>query len=104
MNIIELNKILKKNRGVVLYFYNNHCAPCKVLRPKVQSLIETEFPELVFCLIDTEASSALSAEYQVFASPTILLFIEELEYLRESKNVSISELHDKVDRLYKMAF
>lgn len=100
----DIEEIIKQNRGVVLYFYNNHCAPCKVLRPKIQELIENNFELLNFQLIDTEDSAELSATYQVFASPTILLIVDGQEYLRESKNVSVAEFGEKVSRIYQLAF
>jgi thioredoxin 1 len=104
MEIIEIENLLMSKPAVMLYFYNDSCAPCKILRPKVQELISTEFPNIEFHLINSEQNAAVSAHYSVFASPAILVFFEGKEYIRESKNISISELHDKIERIYKMAF
>jgi hypothetical protein len=70
----------------------------------VQELVETEFPAMEFVLINTELYPVTAAEFGVFSSPTILAFFESKEYIRESKNISISELYDKIERFYKMIF
>ncbi len=104
MEINDIQKVIADNVAVVLYFYNDNCAPCKVLRPKVQDLVEIEFPLMKFVLINSEQFPVTSAAYGVFASPTIIFFFEAKEYIRESKNISISELHDKIERIYSMVF
>jgi thioredoxin 1 len=104
METEEFQSFIKEKPAVMLYFYNDNCAPCKVLRPKVQEMVESDFPNLEFRLINTEHQLALAAQLGVFAAPTILCFFEGKEYIRESKNISISELHDKIERIYNMIF
>ncbi len=104
MEINDIQKVITENKAVVLYFYNDNCAPCKVLRPKVQDLVEMEFPLMKFVLINSEQFPVTSAAYSVFASPTIIALFEAKEYIRESKNISISELRGKIERIYKMVF
>jgi thioredoxin 1 len=104
MEIQDIGKLITDKAAVLLYFYNDNCAPCKILRPKVQELVQNNFPNIEFRLINAEQFPASSAQYGVFASPTLLVFFEGKEYIRESKNISISELHDKIARIYKMIF
>jgi len=104
MKVIDIQNTIKEKKAVLLYFYNDNCAPCKVLRPKVQDLVEAEFPEIHFLLVNAEQFPETAAEYGVFSSPTLLVFFEGKEFIRESKNISISELHNKIERIYKLAF
>lgn len=104
MEKADIQNYIAEKQAVLLYFYNDSCAPCKVLRPKVQELVESEFPQMEFKLINAEMFPATAAEYGVFSSPTILVFFESKEYIRESKNISISELYDKINRFYSMVF
>jgi thioredoxin 1 len=104
MDINVIKNIVAEKTAILLYFYNDNCAPCKLLRPKVQALIESDFPAMEFFLINTEQSPEVAAEFGVFASPTILVFFEGKEFIRESKNVSISELHFKIVRYYNLLF
>ncbi len=100
----DIQNFIKSNTAVLLYFYNDNCAPCKILRPKVQEMIESDFSEIQFRLINAEHYPATAVQYDVFSSPTLLIFFEGKEYIRESKNISISELHDKTERIYRMIF
>jgi thioredoxin 1 len=104
MEISEIQSLISDKTIVLLYLYNDNCAPCKVLRPKVQEMITEDFPNIEFRLINAEQYATTLAEYGVFASPTLLVFIEGKEYIRESKNISNSELHDKIERYYNMVF
>jgi thioredoxin 1 len=104
MEINEIQSLIADKTAVLLYFYNDNCAPCKVLRPKVQEMVKEYFPNFELRLINAEKYPATSAEYGVFASPTLLVFIEGKEYIRESKNISINELHEKIERYYNMVF
>ncbi len=106
-----LNMILKplqdkvaNSRAIVLYFKNDACAPCLALRPKVQELIETDFPKMEFEMVDTTKEPLLSSAYHVFSNPTILVFFEGKEYIRKSKNIGIGVLGQEIERLYKMVF
>ena len=104
MEITEIQTLIAENPAVLLYFYNDHCAPCQVLRPKVQALLERDFPLIEFLLIDAEQNAATTAQYGVFASPALVVFFDGKEYIRESKNISIYELHDKIERIYRLIF
>ena len=104
MEIKNIESLVAEKTAVLLYFYNDNCAPCKILRPKVQELVQDEFPNIEFRLINAEQFPATSAQYGVFSSPTLLVYFEGKEYIRESKNISVSELHDKIERIYRMVF
>lgn len=100
----QIQNILKEKTAVLLYFYNDNCAPCTILRPKVKHLVETAFPKMDFVLLHAEKAPEAAAHYGIFAAPTLLVFFEGKEYIRESKNISINELHDKIERYYNMVF
>jgi len=104
MDFKNLKNLVAEKTAILLYFYNDNCAPCKVLRPKVQEMLETDFPAMEFVLINAEQFPLIAAEYGVFASPTLLVFFEGKEFIRESKNISISELHEKIERYYNLVF
>lgn len=90
--------------AVLVYFKNDKCAPCLVLRPKVQALLATEFPKVEVIIVDTLGQPEFAGEFHVFANPTLLLFLAGKEYLRKSKYVAIPELRAGIGRLYEMMF
>jgi thioredoxin 1 len=104
MNLSDIQTIITNKPAVFLYFFNDNCAPCKILRPKVQEMVATHFDKLEFHLVNAEKFAETAAHFGIFSSPTLLVFFEGKEYIRESKNISINELHDKINRYYKMIF
>ncbi len=100
----SLKTLIETEPAVLVYFKNDNCGPCLVLRPKVQELIEAEFPKLKFIVVDSVEQPELNGEFQVFANPTLLVFFDGREYIRKSKYVSIAELQSEIGRLYGMMF
>lgn len=91
-------------KGVVVYFYSDRCAPCISLRPKVKGLIEQQFPEMKLVFINSENHPEIPAQYGVFANPCILVFFEGKEFNRYSKYISIGQLSHDIGRIYPMVF
>lgn len=104
METQKLLKLIGEKTAVLAYFYNDNCAPCTILRPKVKEMVETRFPNIEFILVHAEKAPETSAHFGIFAAPTLLVFFEGKEYIRESKNISISELQAKIERYYNMIF
>ncbi|MGB0391150.1 MAG: thioredoxin family protein [Salibacteraceae bacterium] len=104
MEIGELQHIINSETGVVIYFKNNKCAPCMALRPKVEELVNMNFPKMKFVMVDTISNPKLTSAFNVFANPTILVFFEGKEYIRKSKFIGMSELDQEMERIYKMVF
>ncbi|NLB48612.1 MAG: thioredoxin [Erysipelotrichia bacterium] len=62
-----------KEGTVVVDFFASWCGPCKMLTPVLEQLAE-EKKDVVFLKVDVDQASALAAQFQVQAVPTILLF------------------------------
>lgn len=96
---------LKETEPVLLtYFSTEVCSVCKVLKPKVEKLIQTEFPKIKLVYINSDKLPEVAAQSQVFAAPTILIFIDGKEYIRKSRNIGVSELQREIERPYSMLF
>ena len=103
-NKAEITEFLQRNDAALLYFYNNNCAPCISLRPKVIELVEKRFPKMKLVYVDSLQSPEVSAFFQVFSNPTLLVFFEGKEYNRLSKYVSIPQLEESIGRPYQLLF
>ena len=100
----NIKETISQEAAVLVYFKNDMCAPCMALRPKVEELISSKFPEMKFIVVDSVENPELNGEFQVFANPTLLVFFDGKEYIRKSKYVSIPELEAEIGRLYGMMF
>ncbi len=77
---------------------------CKVLKPKVIEMIESDFPEMKYCYVDLNESKEILGQLSVFSVPTILVYFEGKETIRASRNVHLEELREQIERYYKMIF
>ena len=102
--LTSLQLEVQKELGVVVYFYNDDCAPCISLRPKVEQLVNDEFPKMKMLWVNSKDQPTIPINYSVFANPTILLFFDGKETKRFSKYVSVGELENAIDRYYTLIF
>ncbi len=100
----ELENILQNNKMALVYFSHRHCNVCKVLRPKIHELIVNNYPGVALFYVDTVKYPEVPGQYSVFAVPTILVFVEEKEYIRESRHISVASFSERLNKLYKAYF
>ena len=103
-NLAKIEAFVAQNEAVLLYFKNDACGPCRVLRPKVEALLQADFPKVKMMIVDSEQQPLLNGHYGVFSNPTLLVFFDGKEYLRKSKHISMGELKGEMQRLYQLAF
>jgi thioredoxin-like negative regulator of GroEL len=104
MNKEDLSAALGKNPMILAYFSTPDCNVCKVLRPKVEALLQEQYPECAFIYIDCVEYKETAAQFSVFAVPTLILFIEGKESIRKSRNVSLYDLSSEIERPYNLLF
>lgn len=100
----EFLELKEKSSALLGYFSTDGCNVCKVLKPKVQELIQNEFPRIKPVYIKSDKLPEVAAQHRVFAAPTILVFFEGREYIRKSRNIGIGELEREIARPYSMIF
>lgn len=99
-----LKQLSKDEKGLLIYFYSDRCAPCLSLRPKVQEMVNEDFKGMKLVFVNSEKQPEIPAHFGVFANPGIIVFFEGNEFRRYSKYISINELGGDIDRIYKMVF
>ncbi len=100
----EFQNIVESKKAVFFYLSTPECNVCKVLKPKVLEMVENDFPEINFCYVDLNAAKEISGQLSVFSVPTILVYFEGKETIRVSRNVHLEELHEQIERYYKIIF
>jgi thioredoxin-like negative regulator of GroEL len=93
-----------ENLALLVYFSHEKCNVCKVLKPKVEELINDKFPQIKLFYADTVNYPELAAQNQIFAVPTLLIYFDGRESIRKSRNIGISELEDLLTRPYELIF
>jgi thioredoxin 1 len=100
----ELADLLNAQPMVLVYLSHDGCQVCKVLKPKVEEMVEREFPLMVMAEVNTFHSADLAAQLSVFAVPTILLYADGNEMQRFSRTFGIVELGAAIQRPYAMIY
>ena len=108
--MIEINKkqeileILKTSKAVMLYFASTNCSVCEVLRPKIEMNISLNFPKMKQYYINSNQNLDIASFFNIFSSPTILVFFEGKEFKRYGRNISLDIFNSEIKRLYEMVF
>ena len=102
MSLEELQNIIRTEVGVLLYFSGENCNVCHALRPKFKELFDAEFPQLKQIYLDAHENIEISAHFQVFSVPTMMVFMDGREFVKEGRSVSLYQLKEKLSRPYKM--
>lgn len=97
-------EISRSNIAVCFYLSTQECNVCKVLKPKVIEMIESDFPEMKFCYVDLNEAKEISGQLSVFSVPTILVYFDGKETIRVSRNVHLEELREQIERYFKLIF
>ena len=100
----HFQELKEKETALLGYFSTDACNVCKVLKPKVEELIDAEFPKIKLAYIKSDQLLEVAAQNRVFTAPTILIFFDGREYIRKSRNIGINELMQEIERPYSMIF
>jgi thioredoxin-like negative regulator of GroEL len=102
MTLEEVQQMITEETGVLLYFSGERCNVCHALRPKFKELFDSEFPKIKQVYLDAHDNAEISAYYQVFSVPTMLVFLDGREFVREGRAVSMHKLSEQLQRPYAM--
>ncbi len=102
MTLEEVKKIVEEEVGVLLYFSGQHCNVCHALRPKFKETFDEHFPLVRQLYLDVESHPDIAAHFNVFAIPTMLVYLQGQEFAREGRAVSMLQLREKLSRPYSI--
>jgi thiol-disulfide isomerase/thioredoxin len=102
MTLEKLQDTIREELGVLLYFSGEHCNVCHALRPKFKETFDKEFPQLKQIYLDAEEYREIASYYAVLSLPTMLIFMDGREFVREGRSVSLHQLTEQLKRPYEM--
>jgi len=102
MTLETLQQMIREEPGVLLYFSGENCNVCHALRPKFEEQFTRHFPLLKQLFLDAHEHPEISAHFQVFSVPTMIVFLQGQEFAREGRAVSLHQLVEKLSRPYSM--
>ncbi len=88
----------------MLYFSAPSCHVCHALRPKLFDAVTEHFPKMRILSIDTSGEAEIAAAFHVFSIPTVLIFFEGNEHLRQSRYMSVDAMIQTLTRPYALLY
>ncbi|MCO5388618.1 thioredoxin family protein [Desulfosporosinus sp.] len=91
----HLEQLMAEEKQVILYFSSLDCNVCQAVFPKLMSLAEG-YPIKVIKISVVEQTE-IAGQSSVFTVPTILIFYEGREILRESRFIDFLKVERTLD-------
>ena len=89
------NSIVDKGGVVLLDFWAEWCAPCKMFGPVSEAAAE-KHPDVVFGKIDTEQEQELAAHFQIRSIPTLMAIKDGIIVFNQSGAMMAGQLEQLV--------
>lgn len=98
-SIDQLKEILKREKENLVFFDTTSWGVGKAVFPKLMDLARVY--KLDVLRVDMDSHPLIKGQFTVFSAPTVLLFSEEREILRESKFIDFERLVRTLDAFSK---
>ncbi|MEG6567017.1 thioredoxin family protein [Thermoanaerobacterium saccharolyticum] len=99
----EIKKFVDREEMALLYFSTNDCGICTTLLPKLEIML-SNYAKISSGHVSIDELPAASSEFSVFTVPTVLLFVEGKEVIREARFISMDILEEKIQKYYDIIF
>ncbi|MFO7593236.1 MAG: thioredoxin family protein [Pseudomonadota bacterium] len=100
----QMQAFVREEPAAAVYFAGEGCNVCTVLYPKVEALLQQEFPRVALARVECGTHSEICAQHGVFSIPTLLLFFDGHESQRYVRNIGLGELRQALERPYQLLF
>ena len=101
--ITELEEFIN-NKAALIYYSSPQCNVCKILKPKLTKLFTSNFPLIKLGYVNIEKLPEASAQNGIFSKPTIVVYFDNKEFLKKSRNINLSVFQSEIERTYSLYF
>ena len=80
LNSGSFKELLKnESRPILVDFWAEWCAPCRMLAPIIDRLAERYSDKIVFAKVNVDECPDIAMQYGIMAIPTLILFVKGVE-------------------------
>jgi thioredoxin-like negative regulator of GroEL len=99
---IERLEKMKSLDAVLILFGGKQCNVCRVLRPQLENMLASYYPEMQAAYIDCEVSPDICAQHGVFSLPVVKVYIEGMKITEFARSFSVDQLRQSIYRSYNI--
>ncbi|HHZ02190.1 MAG TPA: thioredoxin [Tissierellia bacterium] len=72
----EFDELIKNKRYVLVDFWANWCAPCRMVAPVIDEIAEKYSEKVTVAKVDIDEQQELAIRYSIQSIPTVIFFKE----------------------------
>jgi len=91
----QIDDFLAKDKNQVLYFTTPNCSVCHAFLPKLLKALESYEIDLI--KVDASKYPEMAGQHRIFTVPTVIVWAEDKEMLRESRFIDLSKITRLLD-------
>ncbi|MFQ5869101.1 MAG: thioredoxin [Candidatus Zixiibacteriota bacterium] len=89
-------EVLKSELPVLVDFWAEWCAPCKMIAPAVEELAKSYDGKMKFAKLDVDSNNKTALQFGVMSIPTLIIFKDGQEKERIIGAVAKGQLEKKI--------
>jgi len=74
INNENFNEIIKKYNNLIIDFWAEWCAPCRIMAPIIEELAKKYAGKIVFGKINVDENQEVAAKFLIMSIPTLIFF------------------------------
>lgn len=102
-HIKDIEQSIKGNDMVFIYFSTHDCGICTSLLPKLEEML-VNYPKIKSYHISIDEIPVASGKFSVFTVPTVIVYVDGKEAIREARFITMDTLEEKVSKYYSLFF
>ena len=92
ISLLEYNKLLQSDKKVLINFYAEWCAPCKIMKPYILQMQKDLGEKIVIIRLDADTNKTVMADLKISELPTLLLYDHAAVTWKHSGIISEADL------------
>lgn len=97
-SIEEIDSFIEINPLSMLYVSQEDCNVCHAIYPKLKTMLKL-YLKLALARVNASQVEEITGRFLIFSVPTILVFLDGREYLREGRFVQFEQLKKQLQLL-----
>lgn len=103
-DLSELQRRIAEEPALLVWVSGPDCGVCHALWPKIEALLNAEFPRIAQIRVDGAAAPEIPAQFGIFNIPAALFFFDGRETARFVRNFGPAQVRGALERPYGLFF